>query len=70
MPEKKFVWQQDYVEEVRCTEGVLIHIRVGLNSGEVVARSIGNDLHIDYTAVGPVTPSPAKSPCAFISKPD
>jgi len=30
-------------------------IRVGLNSGEVVVRSIGSDLHMDYTAVGQTT---------------
>ena len=30
-------------------------IRVGLNSGEVVVRSIGSDLKIDYTAVGMTT---------------
>ena len=29
-----------------------LHIRVGVNSGEVVVRSIGSDLHMDYTAVG------------------
>src|SRR4029434_7684975 len=29
--------------------------RVGLNSGEVVVRSIGNDLHMDYSAVGQTT---------------
>ena len=34
------------------THGVPIHIRVGLNAGEVVVRSIGSDLHMDYTAVG------------------
>ena len=27
----------------------------GLNSGEVVVRSIGSDLHMDYTAVGQTT---------------
>ena len=32
-----------------------IRIRVGLNSGEVVVRSIGSDLHMDYTAVGQTT---------------
>jgi len=31
------------------------HIRVGLNSGEVVVRAIGSDLHMDYTAVGQTT---------------
>jgi len=32
-----------------------IAIRVGLNSGEVVVRSIGSDLRMDYTAVGQTT---------------
>ena len=32
-----------------------IQIRVGLNSGEVVVRSIGSDLRMDYTAVGQTT---------------
>ncbi|MBI4588280.1 MAG: AAA family ATPase [Candidatus Rokubacteria bacterium] len=44
-----------YAEGVRRTEGVPIQIRVGLNSGEVVVRSIGSDLHMDYTAVGQTT---------------
>jgi class 3 adenylate cyclase len=44
-----------YAEEVRRTEGVLSQIRVGLNSGEVVVRSIGSDLRMDYTAVGQTT---------------
>jgi tetratricopeptide (TPR) repeat protein len=30
-------------------------MRVGLNAGEVVVRSIGSDLHMDYTAVGQAT---------------
>src|SRR5262245_7067551 len=30
-------------------------IRVGLNSGNVVVRAIGSDLHMDYTAVGQTT---------------
>ncbi len=37
---------------VRRTEGIPVQIRVGLNSGEVVVRSIGSDLKMDYTAVG------------------
>ena len=41
-----------YSEEVRRTHGIEVQIRVGLNSGEVVVRSIGSDLHMDYTAVG------------------
>jgi class 3 adenylate cyclase len=46
---------KQYAEAVRRTEGVLVQIRVGLNSGEVVVRSIGSDLHMDYTAVGQTT---------------
>jgi class 3 adenylate cyclase len=41
-----------YADEVRRTEGVPIQIRVGLNSGEVVVGAIGNDLKMDYTAIG------------------
>ncbi len=44
-----------YAEGVWRSEGVRIQIRVGLNSGEVVVRSIGSDLHMDYTAVGQTT---------------
>src|SRR3989454_382356 len=44
-----------YADEVQRKAGVPIHIRVGLNSGEVVVRSIGSDLHMDYTAVGQST---------------
>src|SRR6516164_3008870 len=41
-----------YAEEMQRTHGLPIHIRIGLNSGEVVVRSIGSDLRMDYTAVG------------------
>ena len=44
-----------YAEEVQRTEGIPVQIRVGINSGEVVVRSIGSDLHMDYTAVGQTT---------------
>jgi tetratricopeptide (TPR) repeat protein len=44
-----------YAEELRETTGVPLHIRVGVNSGVVVVRSIGSDLHMDYTAVGQTT---------------
>jgi class 3 adenylate cyclase len=44
-----------YAEGVRRVEGVPIRIRVGLNSGEVVVRSIGSDLHMDYSAIGQTT---------------
>jgi class 3 adenylate cyclase len=41
-----------YAEEVHRTVGAPLQIRIGLNSGEVVVRSIGSDLRMDYTAVG------------------
>src|SRR5439155_7252160 len=44
-----------YAEEIRRAEGIPVQIRVGLNSGEVVVRSIGSDLRMDYTAVGQTT---------------
>jgi class 3 adenylate cyclase len=44
-----------YSPEVRRTHGVEVQIRVGLNSGEVVVRAIGNDLHMDYSAIGQTT---------------
>jgi class 3 adenylate cyclase/tetratricopeptide (TPR) repeat protein len=46
---------QRYAEEVRRTQGLLVQMRVGLHSGEVVVRAIGNDLHMDYSAVGQTT---------------
>jgi class 3 adenylate cyclase len=46
---------KQYAAEVQRTRGIPLHIRVGLNSGEVVVRSIGSDLHMDYTAVGQTT---------------
>ncbi|HSB72512.1 MAG TPA: adenylate/guanylate cyclase domain-containing protein [Candidatus Methylomirabilis sp.] len=44
-----------YAGEIQRSHGVPVQIRVGLNAGEVVVRSIGSDLHMDYTAVGQTT---------------
>jgi class 3 adenylate cyclase len=44
-----------YADGVRRSHGAMVKIRVGVNSGEVVVRSIGSDLHMDYTAVGQTT---------------
>ena len=44
-----------YAEEVRRSHGLEVQMRVGLNSGEVVVRAIGNNLHMDYSAVGQTT---------------
>jgi class 3 adenylate cyclase/tetratricopeptide (TPR) repeat protein len=46
---------KQYAEEVRRSHASVVKIRVGLNSGEVVVRAIGSDLHMDYTAVGQTT---------------
>ena len=50
---------QDHVRghaaAIRDQHDIAIQIRVGLNSGEVVVRSVGNDLRMDYTAVGQTT---------------
>jgi class 3 adenylate cyclase/DNA-binding winged helix-turn-helix (wHTH) protein len=45
----------DYAEEVHRVHGVVVQSRIGLNSGEVVVRTIHNDLHMDYSAVGETT---------------
>ena len=44
-----------YADEIQRQGGTPVQIRVGLNSGEVVVRAIGSDLHMDYTAVGQTT---------------
>jgi class 3 adenylate cyclase/tetratricopeptide (TPR) repeat protein len=46
---------QPYADEMFRAHGISMQIRVGLNSGEVVVRTIGNDLHMDYSAVGQTT---------------
>jgi class 3 adenylate cyclase/tetratricopeptide (TPR) repeat protein len=46
---------KQYAEEVFRRAGLRVQIRVGLNSGEVVVRTIGSDLRMDYTAVGQTT---------------
>jgi predicted ATPase/class 3 adenylate cyclase len=46
---------QPTTNELRRTRGLELRMRVGLNSGEVVVRAIGNDLHMDYSAVGETT---------------
>ena len=46
---------QPYADEMFRSNGITMQIRVGLNSGEVVVRTIGNDLYMDYSAVGQTT---------------
>jgi class 3 adenylate cyclase/tetratricopeptide (TPR) repeat protein len=42
----------DYSEKVKKDYGLEFQMRIGLNSGPVVVGSIGDDLHMDYTAIG------------------
>jgi len=44
-----------YSDETRRRSGTPVSIRVGLHSGDVVVRSIGSDLRMDYSAVGQTT---------------
>ncbi len=44
-----------YAAEMPADTGAGIRVRVGLHSGEVVVRSIGSDVNMDYTAVGHTT---------------
>ena len=41
-----------FADEVHRSHGMPLTIRVGINSGDIVVRTIGNDLHMDYTVVG------------------
>jgi class 3 adenylate cyclase/tetratricopeptide (TPR) repeat protein len=64
-----------YADEVRRSHAAVVKIRVGLNSGEVVVRAIGSDLHVDYTAVGQTTHLAARmeqiaDPGAIVITPD
>jgi class 3 adenylate cyclase/tetratricopeptide (TPR) repeat protein len=44
-----------YAADALRAADVTARIRLGLNSGEVVVRTIGSDLRMDYTAVGQTT---------------
>jgi class 3 adenylate cyclase len=46
---------RQYTEETRRNHGTEVQIRIGINSGEAVVRSIGSDLRMDYSAVGQTT---------------
>src|SRR5438093_454696 len=41
-----------YAAELRREQGLSFSVRMGLNSGEVVVGAIGEDLAMDYTAIG------------------
>ena len=44
-----------YNEKVKKNHGVEFKMRIGLNSGLVIVGAIGDDLRMDYTAVGDTT---------------
>ncbi len=44
-----------YSEQLRVQRGVEVRLRLGLNSGPVVVGRIGDDLRMDYTAIGDTT---------------
>ncbi|MFC1856909.1 adenylate/guanylate cyclase domain-containing protein [Thermodesulfobacteriota bacterium] len=46
---------KEYGQKVRETYGVNFEMRIGLNSGPVVVGSIGDNLRMDYTAIGDTT---------------
>ncbi len=45
----------DYTEMLKREYDIEFKMRIGLNSGPVVVGAIGNDLRMDYTAVGDTT---------------
>jgi len=45
----------DYGEKIQAETGLEFKMRIGLNSGHVIVGSIGDDLRMDYTAVGDTT---------------
>jgi len=44
-----------YGDKVKADTGIEFKMRIGLNSGHVIVGSIGDDLRMDYTAVGDTT---------------
>ena len=46
---------EKYTEGLRHNHGIDFKMRIGLNSGNVVVGSIGDDLRMDYTAIGDTT---------------
>ena len=45
----------DLNDELETQKGVRLQLRIGLNTGPVVVGKIGDDLRMDYTAVGDTT---------------
>jgi class 3 adenylate cyclase/tetratricopeptide (TPR) repeat protein len=45
----------DHAARLRAERGIEFKLRIGLNTGLVVVGAIGNDLKMDYTAIGDTT---------------
>ena len=43
---------RDYAGNIRREHGLAFSVRMGLNSGEVVAAAVGSDENVDFTAIG------------------
>jgi class 3 adenylate cyclase/tetratricopeptide (TPR) repeat protein len=43
---------RDYARTLERERGLRLQIRIGINTGLVVVGRIGNDLHMEYTAIG------------------
>ncbi|MGH2759609.1 MAG: ATP-binding protein [Actinomycetota bacterium] len=41
-----------YARELRRERGLSFSVRIGLNSGEVIVGAVGDDMHMEYTAIG------------------
>jgi len=46
---------RDYSDKIKDETGVEFMMRIGINSGPVIVGAIGDDLRMDYTAVGDTT---------------
>jgi class 3 adenylate cyclase/tetratricopeptide (TPR) repeat protein len=46
---------REYGSKIKKDTGVDFQMRIGLNSGPVIVGSIGDDLRLDYTAIGDTT---------------
>ena len=46
---------RDYSKELQAERGLSVQMRMGINTGPVVVGRIGDDLRMDYTAVGDTT---------------
>ena len=46
---------RDYSKELQAEKGLSLQMRIGINTGLVVVGRVGDDLRMDYTAVGDTT---------------